>query len=402
MTTERLRAAERAEPRGAAGAAALPPKPAKRRLGAFSPVMFEEEGALVSTIPFSARTSADSDSEAEPSEQQLAADSSEAFPDCRHRRTFHHTYYQSEDGQTQIKREDSMRDTSGSTGRAPMAPIAKVSFLLEQEEADLEDCFRDELIRAGGGAMEAFRCIDLSGSGHISQQEFEDGVSRLGVPWREVTGLGSVRELFKRFASKDGVIRLHDLFPEVRLLATPPNRMSTPEFWTHWCRNNGDEFKKRGPKWKPADQDGELQTLFDATRARQDVADRKRWMSSTIRRMKSQGKSDARCRELCATHLPRGTGPRDNEHVHTFSQIEVKNCRRDYNDKVSGPVRNIQKTVYEMREQRKELEVSRRTMWRMTQRNARVRKQVDLKESRLEDPDDLDDLEEEEGEESGV
>merc|ERR1712224_421884 len=138
--------------------------------------------------------------------------------------------------------------------------------------------------------------------------------------------------------------------------------------------NQKEEPKKRGPKWEAADADDELRTLFAATEARQEVTDRKRWMSQTIRRMKSQGKSDARCRELCALHLPRGTGPRDKECVHGFSQREVKNCRKNYNDAVSHPMRNIQKQVYAMREQRLELQASRLELRRMSQSNARLRK----------------------------
>lgn len=345
-----------------------PAKPGRRRLGASSPVMFAEEDALVSTVHIEAREE-ESTTEREPTQRHAPLRTGE------HRRTFHHSYYQNEDGGVETTVEDSIRSDPrlAAMPRMPVVPPrAAAAAPSPQEREELKEDFRDVLIEIAGGVMEAFRCMDLSGSGQISRQEFQDGVARLGIPWEEITGLTAMKDLFKWFSSKDGVIRLHDLFPQERILATPPNRMSTPEFWGHWCRNNNDdEFEKRVPKWKPFDKDEELQNLFAATRAREDVTDRKRWMSSTIRRMKSQGKSDARCREMCAQHLPRGTGPRDKEYVHTFSQMEVKTCRRDYNDKVSIPVRNIQKTVYEMREQRMQLQMYKRNMKHMAQLNAR-------------------------------
>lgn len=242
-----------------------------------------------------------------------------------------------------------------------------------------EDCrqrFREEFLRAAGCAPEvAFRSIDLNGNGQLSLQEFSDGMSRLNVKWQEVTNLTNLKDVFKLFMH-NGVVRLHDVFPGTKRLMTPPNRMNTPEFWNHWCRSTpAEEPKKRGPRWLAADADEEILNLCQATQARQNITDRKRWMAQTIRRMKTQGKSDARCRELCASHLPRGTGPRDKELVPTFSQVDVKTCRRNYADAVTVPLRNIQKQVYAMREQRLELHSSREELRRMNQRNARIRKQ---------------------------
>merc|ERR1711908_207217 len=89
----------------------------------------------------------------------------------------------------------------------------------------------------------------------------------------------------------------------------------------------------------------------------------RKWMQSTMRRMKGRGKSDARCREMCCLHLPRGTGPLDRQGVATFSDVEVKHCRREYNDAVSEPQRAVQKDLYDLREIRKDLASSRQKLW---------------------------------------
>merc|ERR1712185_611824 len=96
---------------------------------------------------------------------------------------------------------------------------------------------------------------------------------------------------------------------------------------------------------------------------RQEVADQRRRITATIYRLKSQGISDARCREFVATHLPRGTGPKDRDDIHTFSEAEVHRCRRAYNDPILTHVRSIQKSVYDMREARQVLKGSRHKLW---------------------------------------
>jgi len=304
------------------------------------------------------------------------------------RRTFHHVYRGAQAASVFIHslQPSVSGDDAGSGQLSPTISTDRCPHdLSELNDKDPEaevcrDNFREELLRASGSAPEVtFRSIDLNRNGQLSLQEFADGMRRLCVKWRDATKCKTLKEVFKLFASKDGVVRMEDLFPETKQMRTEPNRMSTPEFWNHWCKSNQkEEPKKRGPKWEAADADDELRTLFAATEARQEVTDRKRWMSQTIRRMKSQGKSDARCRELCALHLPRGTGPRDKEYVPTFSQIDVKNVERSYREKVSMPLKNIQKQVYAMREQRLELQTSRMEMKRINQRNARSQRRFNL------------------------
>jgi hypothetical protein len=232
----------------------------------------------------------------------------------------------------------------------------KINPLEQPCEEDIRDFIRSELIQVSGGPREAFCCLDLSGSGHVSFQEFSAGLARLGIEWQEFSGLRRELDIFKLFdLDKRGFLTPRSIFPPMQGAAT---RMSTPDLWGQWCRGTRDVAQVKAPRWQAGRDEG-LQTLFAAAEARQGISDKRRWISATMRRLKHQGKSDARCREVCATHLPKGSGPKDREDVHTFSELEVKSCKRVYSDQVNGPVRNIQKTVYEMREQRRALQESR-------------------------------------------
>lgn len=139
--------------------------------------------------------------------------------------------------------------------------------------------------------------------------------------------------------------------------------MSTPEFWNHWCKKTGSNERSSSPKWVPSSPDEELKVLCQSAKHRQEVANERRRMVATIHRLKNQGISDARCRECVAKHLPRGSGPKDRDDIHTFSELEVRACRRAYNDPIHTHVRNIQKNVYDMREQRQILKGSRHNLW---------------------------------------
>ncbi|CAK0867650.1 unnamed protein product, partial [Prorocentrum cordatum] len=79
-----------------------------------------------------------------------------------------------------------------------------------------------------------------------------------------------------------------------------------------------------------------------------------------------RGKSSSRCREIVAAHLPRGTGPRDQHEVQTFSEQDVRSCRKLYRDKELDHARSIQKTVGELRETRHELHDFRKKLWKVT------------------------------------
>jgi hypothetical protein len=218
-----------------------------------------------------------------------------------------------------------------------------------------------------GGGMEAFRSLDLNASGRVSLTEFSEGLTRLAVNWQEATGLDSLPKVFRLFDQrKEGALKLADLFPNaLRQTEADSYRLNTPEFLEHWCVASPGKEQKRLPKWQ-LEKDEQLQSLVVGAESRQQVAYHKRWMSSSIRRMKKLGKSDAYCREKCALHLPKGSGPVDRERMHSFGDNDARRCRLEYTEKVIGTVRNVQKTFFELREQRMKLQESRRTMLRLT------------------------------------
>jgi hypothetical protein len=304
------------------------------------------------------------------------------------RRTFHHVYYGSASADCSA---DPAEDSGGSGGWSPTNAdrSPRQDHTKDPEIEEIKDKLRENLLQAqyllyqkdprvpGCGPKSAFRSLDLSGSGQLSLQEFTDGMKSLRVDWT-VTKCKNLKEVYGLFRNKDGVVRLGDLFPDTRKELTD-HRMSTPEFWNRWTMSTHPKKEnpdaKREPKWHPADQDEEVEILFAAAQARESATDRKRWLSQTFRRMKSQGKSDARCRETCASHLPRGTGPRDREYVRGFCQYDVRACKKRYAEAVSKPARRIQKEVSAMREQRKELESAKLELRRMAQHQSRRLKQ---------------------------
>lgn len=229
------------------------------------------------------------------------------------------------------------------------------------------EAIRKEMIRSAGGAQEAFRIIDLSGNKCTSPTEFSEGMKQLGIKWQEITGLTRLNDLFKLFdTDKNGSVNIDDIFPEEQYSGTENQRVSTPEFWNHWCRRTQDSDRARSPKWQPAG-DEELQVMCEQAEKRQEIDDQRKRMGAMIRRLKRQGKSDARCRECVALHLPRGTGPKDRDAVQAFTDAEVRACKRAYNDPILSHVRNIQKVVYQdMREQRRDLQTAKSKLWKVT------------------------------------
>eukprot|EP00933_Yihiella_yeosuensis_P045387 TRINITY_DN40750_c0_g1_i1.p1 TRINITY_DN40750_c0_g1~~TRINITY_DN40750_c0_g1_i1.p1 ORF type:complete len:705 (+),score=148.78 TRINITY_DN40750_c0_g1_i1:131-2245(+) len=269
----------------------------------------------------------------------------------------------------------SRSDFSTMHSRHSEKPVLSPEELAALQELNRE-AIRRALIESAGSEKEAFKKLDTNGSGRISLQEFADGVARQGVDWQEITQLKKPRDLFKLFdLDRDGLIIFSELFPEVQ--RKEPERCTTPEFWNSWCkRNRGPEFNQRQPTWTPADPEAELALLFETSSQNEEAGDRRKWMAATIKRLKNRGKSDARCREIVSKHLPRGTGPKDREDVETFSAQEVKACKKTYMDRVNDPVRNIQKVVYDMREQRRVLHDFRQKLWTVTMEPV-MRKQME-------------------------
>lgn len=228
---------------------------------------------------------------------------------------------------------------------------------------------RDALVDKTGSAREAFALLDKSKSGKVSSTEFEGGISSIGVSWQEITDLTKIFSLFQLFDwDKKGYITFANMFP-LDAKDSAPERMSTPEFWRYWCKQNKDvtasasAASARSARWEPGGPDEKLDMISKGIKARETVDVKKKWMKGMIHRLKHRGKSDARCREICALHLPKGTGPRDLEEVQTFSQAEVSACRKVYTDKVQESVRKCEKTIFEMHDQRKKLHNSKQQLW---------------------------------------
>jgi hypothetical protein len=229
-----------------------------------------------------------------------------------------------------------------------------------------QEVVRRELVKCGGTPLKVFQAINLNGSGNICSQEFGDGVKRLGVPWQQLTGLTKPRELFKLFdLEKTGVITFFELFPTERGKDyVDPAGMTTPEFWKSWqsgTRNMHSDHSH--PKWFPGESEEKLALLYEREGKYSESAVQHKWLSKTFRRMKSRGKSDARCREMLALHLPKGTGPEDLQGVSTFSQNEVTHCKRTYGDAVLELERTSQTAINDLRDHRHTIQKSRHNLY---------------------------------------
>lgn len=216
----------------------------------------------------------------------------------------------------------------------------------------------------------AFGLINLNGSGRISSQEFADGVYRIGVQWQKLTGLKRPKDLFRLFdQDKDGVITLYELFPTHHTYKKDDTGATTPELWKTYCVKNPlksfclEQPKGRAPPWSTGVADDSLAIMKERERKDAEAVYMKKWLTSTMRRLKGRGKSDARVREMCCLHLPKGTGPLDRQGVSTFSESEVKQCKREYSDAVMEPQRTVLKDLFELREIRKELSTSRHKLF---------------------------------------
>lgn len=257
---------------------------------------------------------------------------------------------------------------SESPAKSPTAWLPYEGEELLEVCEGIRNTIRRQMSEAAGSARAAFKTLNLSGSGNITLGEFADGVARLGVQWRELTGLRTARNLFKFFdLNRDGILDFAELFPEDAKRGATPERVSTPEFWSRWCREtDANPSEKRGPKWNPRDAEEKLEAFRRHGTDTQNGADRRRWMTVTMTNLKHNGKSSSRCREIVAAHLPRGTGPPDQHEVQTFSDADVRGCRKTYRDKELGHARSIQKTVGELRETRHELHDFRKKLWKVT------------------------------------
>jgi hypothetical protein len=249
-----------------------------------------------------------------------------------------------------------------SSSEGAIVPPDPAKFSSEKELRRFrQEAVRKELVKCAGSPLEAFKAINLNGSGNICSNDFAEGVKRLGVPWQELTGFTNQRQLFKIFdLEKTGVITFYELFPTERDKPRDDSGMTTPDFWRRWVKqNHGMEKGCGGATWHPGTPEAQLALMFAANTKNEESAVQHKWISKTFRKFKSRGKSDARCREMVALHLPHGTGSEDMQGVKLFSDLDVKQVRRGYNDAVNEPQRNITKAIEDLREQRHELHASR-------------------------------------------
>lgn len=242
------------------------------------------------------------------------------------------------------------------TARRPQSPVPQSEPPMP--DAERREVVRKELIQLTGSARRAFRLLDVNNSGYVALGDFADGVSRIGVPWQKLTGLKRIRDFFVLFnTSRSGALDFAQLFP-VEASQTPEvPRPSTPDYWSYWVRKNPTPpDAKRPASWNPPAPDDKLKILMDAQNYSAEVGVHKKWMKSTIRRLKGRGKSDSRCRELVAQHLPKGTGPADRQEVKSFTNTDVRELKARYSEAVHEPSRNITKMVYDMRDSRRVLQ----------------------------------------------
>jgi Ca2+-binding EF-hand superfamily protein len=261
---------------------------------------------------------------------------------------------------------------AGMDMRAEQRRVAKERVLQNTQREEI----RESLLIKAGSAREAFDVCDVSRSGKISLNELDGGLRGLGIRYQDLTGLKRIQEVFKLFDhDKKGYITFANLYPLDACSSTDTERMSTPEFWKYWCKQNKDVLATQNSssptarisRWEPSGPEEALD-LLSKSRVRQDeVVQQKKLMRGMIHRLKHRGKSDARCREICAHHLPRGSGPREMQDVQTFSQADVSACRKAYTDKVQESVRNIEKTVFDMHDQRKKLHTSKQQLFACTE-----------------------------------
>jgi len=230
-----------------------------------------------------------------------------------------------------------------------------------------------------GGAREAFRFIDLNGSGHISLQEFAHGCTRLGVDWQDITGLKGESEIFRLFdQDKDSALDFKELFPVEAKQAAQPKRPSTPEFWHTWCReNNDEEFEKRIPYWLPADRDEDWRNQLNKQYHKEEGESHSRWISSRFRHLKVMGKTDAQARQNSCIHLPHGKGPKDREGCRFINEENISALRKSYNESTCGPSKRISKSVYDMRDTRRVLQGFRQQLFQITMEPTHKQRQED-------------------------
>uniref|UniRef100_A0A6U6GVA4 EF-hand domain-containing protein n=1 Tax=Zooxanthella nutricula TaxID=1333877 RepID=A0A6U6GVA4_9DINO len=220
--------------------------------------------------------------------------------------------------------------------------------------ATRREAIRKAMVKNAGSARGAFRSMDLNNSGSVSHQEFGDGILRLGIDWRKLTGLRADRELFKLFdEDKDHVIVFRELFPEEAAKERAGQvRLSTAEFCKRYRLETHQVMRPAG--WQPDGPEKKMEVLTGIQDDNEESTRKRKWMRATMRRLKGKGKSDSRCRELVALHLPRGSGPPDRQGAQMFSKVDVRQVKQSYTDGWNQPLREATKTMVDLRDLRRE------------------------------------------------
>eukprot|EP00928_Gymnodinium_smaydae_P023721 TRINITY_DN19464_c0_g2_i1.p1 TRINITY_DN19464_c0_g2~~TRINITY_DN19464_c0_g2_i1.p1 ORF type:complete len:412 (+),score=80.76 TRINITY_DN19464_c0_g2_i1:55-1290(+) len=243
---------------------------------------------------------------------------------------------------------------------------ASVSPSSQRDTEPLRALIRSSLVEAAGSEEEAFRQLDLNGSGSVSMQEFVDGFERLRINWQELCGLSRKIELMRLFdVNRDGTLGLKEIFPSTasRRKDVDHSRRDTAELWGMWCDKNPDpSTMSRGPMWRPAGLDDMLARQAKGNWVFEEVNARRKWISRHFRLLKKTGKSNQRCRQWIAHHLP-GNNARSRTSVEAFVRADATKSRQSYLDEVNEPAHNIRTVVNDMREQRKALASSRKKLW---------------------------------------
>merc|ERR1719487_2829093 len=137
----------------------------------------------------------------------------------------------------------------------------------------------------------------------------------------------------------------------------------------------------RRPRWVP-DRSAGIQELLHRRDITLRVQEQRVWMKATIQRLKHNGFTDAACRELVAKHLPRGKGPRDALGFARLDERQVKAERKLYMEKVNLNARRVQKIVWDLGSQRRQLKGAVNDLWNVTEK-PQMQKEEEEKRTRI-------------------
>lgn len=252
--------------------------------------------------------------------------------------------------------------------KQPTAQRPKTGETLERDK--MRNLLRKTIIDAAGSAEKAVRTLDVNGSGRVSLSEMTDGLKRLHIQYQNI-GIKHDTDLFLLF-DKDhsSFIDADELFPSIKKKRSKERHLDTPELWNDWCAQQPEPTKMgRGPMWRHRDLDELIERQTQLNWVQEEMASRRKWISTHYRLLRDVGKSTTRCREWIAHHLP-GTAPQARTDVEDFVKLDPRTSRQTYLEEVNTPARNIQGIVRDMREQRRVLSTSRRNLWSLIEEPA--------------------------------